>query len=476
MMHLQLCFINFLEYTSEFYIAFFHGKYTQFVPSVALMTTEDQPVFYSVEAPWVGFYREGTITAGRAGIVNIPNTLTVSSFYDQSKGICIKTSSSNVTVQGNPQDGCDYYYYYCWRYYYYMRHLETFAALPLTGFCTSEYKYYAVSVNSSSSLYNSSVLVVGTEDNTMMKLIVTQSVTISMCNIVTHLIPHKEYTFMINRLQTVYIGSPNDLTGSKIVTDKEVSVFSGHQHGFILDSESSHLIKQIPPTVLWGKVYYVMPLVDVVAGYAIKIVASSYCSVEIYCDSSSSPILITYLNDQEFIVKEFSKNKFCTILSTSNILVAQFPLGVHNESGYGDLMMALIPSIEQYSHQFVFLVVNNRIDPIYVYSYVNIIVMAEYYQPGEIYLVADGNTTSLHGREWMPISNGNITEAYGTQVNVTYGVVEIFHTNKEALMTVMVYGFSSRGTYGTAVYSHANKGTYQYVFYMLNNEKLKIKK
>ena len=424
-------------------------------------------MFYSVEAPGVGYYRQGTITANNTVILNIPITLIVSSHYDQNKGICIKTSSSEVTVQGYPQASCDFnnyfHYYYCWSYYYYMKPLKMFDVLPLTGFCTNEFKYYAVSVNSSSSLYNSSVLVVGTEDNTMMKLVVTQSVTISICNIITHLIPNKEYTFMINRLQTVYIGSSKDLTGSKIVTDKEVSVFSGHQHGFILDSESSHLITQIPPTVLWGKVYYVMPLVDVVDGYAIKIVASSYSSVEIYCDSSSSPILITYLNDQEFIVEEFSNDEFCTILSTSDILVAQFPLGVHNESGYGDFMMALIPSAKQYSNQFAFSVVETRID-LYAYSYVNIIVQAEYYQPDEIYLVADGNDTSLDTIEWRPISNGNIIEAFGTQVNVTNGVVEIFHTNEEALMTVMVYGFLSRGTYGTAVYSHTNKGEYLYIF------------
>ena len=431
------------------------------------MTTDVQPVFYTIEAPWVGYHTKGTITAGCRVTVGLPSNLTVLSLYDQSKGICVKISSKKVTVQGDPQGTCNDYYYYCWRHYYYMRQVETFAVIPVTSLCTNEYKYYAVSVNSSSSYYNSSILVVGTEDNTMMKLIVTQSVTISMCNIITHLTPYREYSFMINRLQTVYIGSPSDLTGSKIITNKEVSVFSGHPHGYMLHSEPSHVIKQIPPTVLWGKVHYVTPFKDIPAGYAIKIVASSHCTIKIYCNSSLSPIFTVDLTDQQFAVKEFFNNEFCIIWSSSDVLVAQFSVGEHFVTGYDDLIMTLVPSTKQYYDQFVFSVVNNKIYPIDVYSYVNIIVMAKYYQPNEIYLITEGNNTSLETQEWVPITINNVTEAYATQVNVTYGVVEIFHTNEAALMTVTIYGFSSSGSYGTAVYGHTNKG--MYIFHKYNN-------
>ena len=144
---------------------------------------------------------------------------------DQEKGICIKTSSNKVTVQGVLQTFSRYlsyyrrFYYYYGYYYYKKNQLETFVAIPVIDLCSSEYEYYAMSVNSTSSYYNSLVLVIGTEDNTMMKLKVSQSVTISVGNVTTNLIPGKEYSFMIDRVQTVYIESPGDLTGSKIVTD-----------------------------------------------------------------------------------------------------------------------------------------------------------------------------------------------------------------------------------------------------------------
>ena len=78
------------------------------------MTTEKQPVFYSIEVPGIGYYDSGTIPADRGISVDLPNYATVSSFYEQSKGICIKTSSERVTVQGSPQISCDRY---CYRYY-----------------------------------------------------------------------------------------------------------------------------------------------------------------------------------------------------------------------------------------------------------------------------------------------------------------------------------------------------------------------
>ena len=434
-----------------------------YAPSVALMTAEKKPVFYLIDSPWMGYYHNGTLTSDHAVIVNIPNELTVSSFYDQSKGIYIKTTSSRVTVQGVPQRFCEYYH--CYRYDYGSRHVQTFSVIPVTSLCSSEYIYYAISVNSYSSYYNSSILVVGTEDNTLMKLTVTQPVTISVCNAITHLIPYREYSFVINRLQTVYIGSPNDLTGSKIVTNKEISMFSGHEFGYILNNtEASYLVNQIPPTMLWGKVYYVMPIKDVPAGYAIKIFAPNQCLIQISCNSSSPNL--TFLNAQEFILKKFVNNEFCTILSNSSILVVQFSLGIHLDGYSGDLLMTLVPSTKLYNNIFTILDADNNYYPIYMYHYINIIVMAEFYQPEKIYLIAGEDNISLDTQEWVPITNNHAIEAYGTQINETYGQVEIYHTNESALMTVTLYGFTSLGSYGTPIYGHLNKGIYvcSYVF------------
>ena len=395
----------------------------------------------------MGFYENGIITTD-AVTVNLPFYITVSSIYEQTKGICIKTSSNKVSVHSIPLFHCNCY---CYGYH---PALEIFYVIPVTHLCVSEYKYYVLSVDSSlSHPFNSSVLVVGTEDNTIIKLTVTQPVTIIADNVITNLIPYKESSFTINRMQTVYFGSPKDLTGSKIITNKEVSVFSGHPYGQLLKLTPSYLIKQIPPTVLWGKVHYVMPLNPTSGGYAIKIVASDNCLLEFHCNSSSLHIT---LNNGGYIFKEFSNTESCAIKSTSKVLVAQFSLRVHTYNHYGSVqLMALVSPAKHYYSRFNF--------SFYYFNHIYVIVMPQYYQPDKIYLLTNEDNTTLDTQVWVPISVEGIIEAYATQVNIThvYGMFEIFHANETALMTVMLYGSGIfQGIYGTGIPNHIIKSMY----------------
>lgn len=392
------------------------------------MTTEKHNVSYLIEAPGIRYYNSGIITPDHKVIIHLPDHVVVSSADDYNKGIYIRTSSRKVTVYG--QAFAEGYSRNEWYYWPYTKHLEAFVATPIIDLCSRKYYYYAVSSSGYSSYYNSSVLVVGTEYNTVIKLTVTKSVTVNGYY-PTHLIPGEEYSFTISRLQTVYIGSPDDLTGSKIVANKQVSVFSGHQHANITNTLSdnmysrSYLVEQIPPTVLWGKVHYVTPLSKLVsASYIIKVVASKQCVIKIYCNSSSLPTFTTALYEGQFVNKTFSSNETCTVLSTAEVLVAQFSFGALSSNG---LMMTLVPSRKQYYNDFIFSTINGSAG----HHYANIIVTAEYYQPNLIYLTTDGYNRSLDKQQWVPIKVNNIIEAYATQVNITYGISNIFILMKQ---------------------------------------------
>ena len=448
---------DFLGQAAEFYLGFYQHSHLQFYPSIVLMTTEKHNVSYSIEAPGIGYYGSGIITADDEVVLHLPDDVVVSYFDDYNKGIYIRTSSRKVTVYGQAfVEGYSRTQGYYWPY---TEHLEAFVAIPVIDLCSREYYYYAVSSSGYSLYYNSSVLVVGTEDNTVIKLTGAKSVTVSVGYYPTHLIPGKEYSFKINRLQTMYIGSPDDLTGSKIVADKQVSVFSGHQHGNITNTLSdnmysrSYLVEQIPPTVLWGKVHYVTPLSKLVsASYVIKVVASKQCVIKIYCNSSSLPTFTTALYEGQFVNKTFSNNETCTVLSTAEVLVAQFSFGVHSSNG---LMMTLVPSREQYYNDFILSTINGSAG----HHYINVIVTAEYYQPSMIYITTAEYNRSLETQQWVPIKVNNIIEAYATQVNITYGTSKVFHINDAAMMMIIVYGLSSYGSYGAAISNNINKGT-----------------
>ena len=456
---------------AEFYIGFFRGR--NYDPSLVLVTTET-PVNYSVEAPGVGYYDNGTILANSRVVVNLSESVIVSSYNDQNNGVYLKTSTDKLTVIGQSTNGRGRRYLNRRRKVARVtRGLDTFIVNEITDLCISEYEYFAVSVNSSyvSSYYNSFVLIVGTRNDTLLKLTVTQPVTTRIGDAnATTLIPGIEYSFMIHRLQTMYLSSTNDLTGTRIVTNKPVSVFSGHGYTGIPWNTypRSYLIEQMPPTALWGNVYYVIPFANQL-GYAVKIMAANDCVVNISCvNFTSLNNTSVSLRSGESIFEMFLNNETCTIWSVFKILVVQFSIG------YNGPMMTLVPSTGHYLSKISFSAF--LCDQDYSYNddddddddddywswthYITIIVLAQHYQPDMIYLVTGGMNKSLDTQEWIPMKVKNITKAYGTTINVSsVGMSEVIHADKAALMSVIVYGFvRNYGGYGTTanVFSFAS--------------------
>ena len=402
------------------------------IVSILLTTTETQPVQYSIESPGIGYYVNGNLSVDDEVVLNIPSSVEVESIYDQNKGIYLTTSSDSITVIGQNQ---------------YRTTSDSFFVLPVIEL-DGVYVYYGVSVRRTvvhSASVDSTILIVGTENNTMLLLKVTQYVNIAMGNTVTYLIPGREYSFVINRLQTVYIESREDLSGTKIATDKPVSVFSGHQCGNNPwdVSACSHLVEQIPPTALWGDVYYTAPLLNRTS-YTIKVLAAyNSTAVNVYCNNTMETYTI---NEGEFIDRT-SQMEYCAIYSNKEVLVVQFSHGGSEDNSYGDPMMTLVPAANQYLNNFDFSTIRNPVGSSYD-NYVNIIVKEQFYQPNMIYLIAGGVGKSLATQQWVPIQVNNTIEVYATQVSIPEGVAQVFHTNPSAQMMTIVYGFTRHDGYG----------------------------
>ena len=422
---------------NRYYLGFFENYAQSRIIniSILLITTEVHPVSYSIEAPGVDYYHKGIISAANEVILNLPSSVEVSSYHDQDKGIYLTTSSDNVTVIGQNLD---------------VKSSDSFFALPIITL-DDVYVYYGMSVPRPyyAGSRNSLILIVGAESNAMMKLTTTQSVRIRISTAVIHLIPDRQYSFVINRLQTVYIGSVDDLSGTKIVTDRPVSVFSGHECGNVPWNVSacSHIVEQIPPTALWGKVYYTAPLVNKTS-YTIKVLAANNSTtVNIYCNNTMESYVI---NEGEFFNKTLPMKEYCAIQSNKKLLVVQISHGAAEDFNfvyYGDPMMTLVPDTNQYLNKFKFSTIRNPVEAGFDH-YVNIIVMAQYYHPNMIYLISGGVNRSLATQQWVPIQVNSITEAYATQVRISEGVTHIVHTDAAAQMMIIVYGFAVNDGYG----------------------------
>ena len=397
--------------------------------SIQLITSETHLVQYSLDVPSADYILNGTISAGNETILYLPSSIEVSSYNDQDKGIYLTTSSENVTV-------------ICQNLEIYTS--DTYFALPIIEL-DDIYVYYGISV--ARGYDHSSILIVGTDNNIVMNLTTTQSVDISMDNTVINLISGIQYSFVINRFQTFYIESFYDLSGTKVVTDKPVSVFSGHECGNVPQNiiACSHLIEQIPPTALWGKTYYTAPLAGK-RSYTVKILAAyNSTTVNVYCNNTMRSFIISA--GKSFNIS-LQRKEYCAIYSNQKILLAQLSHGGGEDLySYGDPMMTLVPASNQYLNKFDFITIRNTIQSGYDH-YVNVIVMAQYYQPSMIFLIAGGVNSSLATQQWIPIQVNSITEAYATQLSISEGIAHIIHTNVAAKMMIIVYGFNFHDGYG----------------------------
>ena len=418
-----ILYVDKCDAESHYYLGFIYN-YNGGSLSFLLTTTEPQPVNFSIEAPSQSYSYSGAITASNTVTVNLPSGLQTSSYSQWNYGIYMKASSDKITVIGQS---------------YNSHTSDTYLALPTIESKNTEYTYYVMSVYSSS--YHSKVLIVGTEGNTAVKLITTNSAYIYTRYGSRTAYSGGQYSFRIDRLNTMHFEDSSDLSGTKIVTNKPVSVFSGHRCANVPNGYGNcgYLIEQIPPTRFWGKVYYVAPLATR-RSYTIKVVAAYHGTyVTINCNGTSHSYS---LNERDHTTRTLDNQEYCAIHANKKVLVAQFS-GKNGE----DPSMTLIPATNNFVSRFQFPTFHHPTVSYNYKTYVNIIVMAQYYQPNTIYLTTGGSKRSLNTEEWTPFRVNNIVEAYATKVAVSQGVVEIIHTDVTALMTTMVYGVAARNGY-----------------------------
>ena len=414
---------------TEYYLGYFNNFYG--TPSIVLINDQPYPVLYTIEVPELG-YTGGRVAPESTLVINLPPTVVVYSRGDVRKGIYLKVSSDKMTVIGQDVR---------------IHTTTTFLALPSIQLGTAEYVYYGM-VMTDTSARSGIILVVGTENSTMMNLTTTQPVIINVGDSTTTLISGRPYSFELDRFQTVYIATFNDLSGTKITTDKPASVFSGHECVFIPRTVHGcdHIVEQIPPTAVWGKVFYISPLLSR-RSYSVKILAAyNSTNVSFYCNDS---LQFTSINEGETIVKIFTHKEYCAVHSNNKILVAQFSYGQNDDGANGDPSMILIPAKVHYTSKFSVSTLRNPAISGY-HHFVNIIVLSQYYHPDKIHIRIGSIMRSLDVFTWVPIKVNNVTEAYVLQVDIPEGVAEVIHTDPAALMATTVYGFGLYEGYGHA--------------------------
>ena len=334
---------------SDFYVGFARNDVDGFASTTLqlFVTTRDpDPVPFTVETS-LGFNFVGVAMSNATTVVQLPagNTFHVLSSAERNKGIHVTAGDKQLVVYGLNFETFT---------------SDAFLALPCPQLSLDEYEYYGITFPGS---LQGQLLYVACEDNTTITFATT--------------------TIILNQMETYLFESNSDITGTRIVSNKPISFFSGSRCTVVPQGSSAcdHLTEQIPPTATWGTRFLSASFSGRMSGEIYRILASEpSTNVTVNCSTYSQPetySLVTAGAWQEFTTPDDS---FCIIDSDNPMLVVEFGLG-NSLDRVGDPFMMMIPPIEQYSNSYVINVLTD-----FSTNFITIFVTPEHFQPERIFI------------------------------------------------------------------------------------------
>ena len=448
---------------NEFYLGFFHNRYSlycgaeKYPPIIWVTTPETTSVSFVITTHDKTIY-SGMVCPNSVTYINIPLDLIVSesapeTISERFKGIRIKAEHNRkIIVFGQHEE---------------LGSNDAYVALPVVRLpFVMNLEYILVSVygdtGSAAKMKDSVGLIIGTEDNTKVTIVPPRSVFIrhnlAPVRILFDGLSAHLNTITIHKYQTLYLQvRGRDISGTHIITNKPASVFSGHEcaHVPVHSYGCDMLLEQIPPTYTWGNEVATIPLITK-ANDVIKIIASQdSTNVDVtYTDYVTGSVKSTStfsLNLGQF--KELIMGDYALIKSNHPIAVFQISTSSYTDNNLkSDPFLLMVPSRKQYlnSHTITTapfqLDLEGRIPNFVTYThYINIAVPAEFFNANQI--VMNGRAIGVSVFKPIRFSNNRIW-GYGAQLKVEPGIYVVKHLNRKALLSVVVYGFTTQMSYG----------------------------
>ncbi|MEN1678275.1 MAG: putative Ig domain-containing protein [Planctomycetota bacterium] len=276
-----------------------------------------------VEALALGFSETVSVTPGEITTVTLPDAIGIRT-SDQTGDLGVHVSADTaISVYGlNQVDSST----------------DGFLGLPVSALGTE----YLVMSALNSVIDGTQFAVVATEDDTVVTITPTQATGSRAAGI--------PYSITLDRGQTYQLQNTSptgDLTGTVVVSDRPIAVFSGHNCANVPTTSTAcdHLVEQLPSTNTWGQAFVTAPLATRQMGDTFRILASTD-DTSIFINGE----LVTTINRGEF--HEQLIETASTITTSKPALVAQFSNGTSFDNVTGDPFMALVPPFEQFTNTY----------------------------------------------------------------------------------------------------------------------------
>ena len=397
-----------------------------------------EPVQFTISsASSYGFNYTGTTSISSPNLVSIPSNLQVRgrTYSYRNVGLYVKSIFDvpiSIVLIGHTSTP-----------------RSTYLALPCIEYgLQEEYVYYGISADSTLSNRYGQILLVGCMNNTVVTITPTQNVLLpqdpqqSNSPLIT-ITAGSSHTVMLHSLQTLLIATLYvDLTGTKVVSNKPLTVVGGHECAQVPNSYSDcdPMSMQVTPTFTWRDHFLLTPLESRIVGQRYKLLTSQNDTyVNISCPQNLTKHMIEFPGSMLIIDTNFSS--FCDVTCSHPCYIAglsfsrNYPIYGPN----GDPFLMIVPPISQYPHSVTFTTL-----PEMPTNHYSVAIPADFYYNGTILI----NGVLTETTDWSPIysANGRIS-GYGYNSSAS-GTYTISHSHPDGGIYVSVYGFHTFGGYG----------------------------
>ncbi len=281
---------------TEFWICF-PGNYD--AVNTELYITAESASTVTIDIPGIAFNTVVNIGAGGLQSVTIPGTAQIqSSFIAEDKGIHI-TATTEVTVYGmNAQTAST----------------DAFLGFPLDAIGND---YYVMAYfRDFGNAIPTQATIVATQNATTVTIIPSFTDGLFTAGVPVTIGLQQGQVY---QLRSVAVNA--DYTGTKISSDKPISVFGGAQCTNISGTlrACDHLVEQLPPLSSWGKSFLTVPLETRFGGDVFRFMAQTNGT-----NVNVNGILVATLNAGQFFETILGSTTYNRVTSNEPILVGQY--------------------------------------------------------------------------------------------------------------------------------------------------------
>ena len=414
-----------------------------------------------------GEIASGTTTSNTSATftLNATSQVTQSGYMDRAKGLRVRAiGSSSIYVFVIMKHAGEY--------------LEivdsTFLVYPnYQSPLVEEYVYYAIAPDPNFDTMNSysNFLLVGSHDDTVVRLTPTQNIRlpedIQTGSDFIDIEKGTTHNVTLNSLQTLLLTSVFDLSGTKIISNKPLTIISGHQcvQVPITTSAACHSVYvHLLPTFNWGQ-EFILPGLRSPLSYSAQyyklvaeegsVVYSDICNLDddYYYDDGPSIV------EGNVFSFQVSVGQNCYMDAGSPVFLIHVGGAKYlSPSIVGDPFLAIVPPITDHVKSASFTSVPSQYSVFMGSNYMLVTVLSEHYNLSQIQI--DGGPLNCIWREVYELQhNYDVTiPGYVGTCPMSSGPHTVSHTATNGVLSALVYGWQRGPAVGYSYHPNNNLG------------------